>query len=204
MDGPRQLLGVSQIVRPVTAGSAQTALRCAEIESQELGRDFLHFSRSDAAGQMARALVEELIQPLTAIAIYLTAARRLLSRREVQRTGSGDDHRPSVRPRESSGANHPAPQLTSTAPSSRRPGPWQAGAGVVARSPLAPRRGHRRRPTCTPNAAPLRPCCAVPMANSLAQAPYRQVPARGGCIPANGGWTERLRRKEESIAGRNM
>jgi PAS domain S-box-containing protein len=83
MDGPRQLLGVSQIVRPVTAGSAQTALRCAEIESQELGRDSLHFSRSDAAGQMARALVDELTQPLAAIAIYLTAARRLLATGET-------------------------------------------------------------------------------------------------------------------------
>jgi PAS domain S-box-containing protein len=79
MDGPRQLCGVSQIVRPVTAGSAQAALRCAKIESQELDRDLLHLSRLGSVSQMATAPAEELIQPLTAIAIYLTAARRLLS-----------------------------------------------------------------------------------------------------------------------------
>jgi PAS domain S-box-containing protein len=78
MDGPRHLLGISQIVRPVTAGSAQAALRCAKIESQELGRDLLHLSRLGAVDQMATALADELTQPLAAIAIYLTAARRLL------------------------------------------------------------------------------------------------------------------------------
>jgi PAS domain S-box-containing protein len=79
MDEPRQLLGISQIVRPVTAGAAQAAPRCAKIESQELGRDLPHPSRLGTVGQMATALADdELTQPLTAIAIYLTAARRLL------------------------------------------------------------------------------------------------------------------------------
>ena len=53
MDEPRQLLGISQIVRPVTVGSAQAALRCVKIESQEPGRDLLHLSPLDAVGQMA-------------------------------------------------------------------------------------------------------------------------------------------------------
>ena len=83
MDEPRQLLGISQIVRPVTAGSAQAALRCAKIESQELGRDLLHLPPLDAVGQMATALADELTQPLAAIAIYLTAARRLLATSET-------------------------------------------------------------------------------------------------------------------------
>ena len=88
MDGPQQLLGISQIVRPVTAGSAQAALPCAKIESQDLDRDLLHLSRLDAVDQMATALADEMAPPLTAIAIYLTAARRLLSTGE---TGSAQD-----------------------------------------------------------------------------------------------------------------
>jgi two-component system, LuxR family, sensor kinase FixL len=78
MDGPRQFRGISQIVRPVMAGSAQAVLRPAEIDSKKLDGESLYLARLGTVGQTATALVQELTQPLTAIAIYLTAARRLL------------------------------------------------------------------------------------------------------------------------------
>ena len=115
MDGARQLLGVSQIVRPVTAGSAQAALRCVEIESQELGRDLLDLSMAPSARSRQR-WPDELTQPLTAIATYLTAARRLLARSE---THSAPDLATAIDRAydqvDSSGTNYPAPQMTSTA-----------------------------------------------------------------------------------------
>ncbi|MGD0108651.1 MAG: ATP-binding protein [Rhodopila sp.] len=78
MGGPRHLVGVSQIVRPVMAAASPVASGRAAIETNTSDHELLDLSRLGGIGQTAGALAQELTQPLTAIAIYLDAARRLL------------------------------------------------------------------------------------------------------------------------------
>jgi two-component system, LuxR family, sensor kinase FixL len=77
MGGPQHLVGVSQIVRPVMAAASPVASGRAAIETNTSDHELLHLSRL-GGGQMEGGLAHELTQPLTAIAIYLGAARRLL------------------------------------------------------------------------------------------------------------------------------
>jgi two-component system sensor kinase FixL len=61
-----------------------TDSRKAERRLQELQSELLHVSRLSAMGQMGAALAHELNQPLTAIANYIQAARRLLGQQGVE------------------------------------------------------------------------------------------------------------------------
>jgi two-component system sensor kinase FixL len=80
MDGQRQVLGISQFIRPIMAGLTKAGLRRTETKTKEPDRELLHLSRVGAVGQMATMLAHELTQPLTAIVTYLNAARGLLRR----------------------------------------------------------------------------------------------------------------------------
>jgi two-component system sensor kinase FixL len=55
-----------------------TERQAAEARLQELQSELVHISRMTAMGEMASALAHELNQPLSAIANYLSGARRLL------------------------------------------------------------------------------------------------------------------------------
>jgi two-component system, LuxR family, sensor kinase FixL len=55
-----------------------------ETRLQELQSELVHISRLTAMGEMASALAHELNQPLSAIANYLSGARRLLERQGVE------------------------------------------------------------------------------------------------------------------------
>jgi two-component system sensor kinase FixL len=88
MGEPQHLVGVSQIVRPVMADASPVASRRAAIETNSPDHELLHLSRLGGIGQMAGALAHELTQPLTAIAIYLGAARRLLRGGEARRAAA--------------------------------------------------------------------------------------------------------------------
>lgn len=57
-----------------------TERQAAEARLQELQAELVHMSRLMAMGEMASALAHELNQPLSAIANYLSGARRLLER----------------------------------------------------------------------------------------------------------------------------
>jgi len=62
-----------------------TERQATEARLQELQAELVHMSRLSAMGEMASALAHELNQPLSAIANYLSGARRLL-----ERTGASD------------------------------------------------------------------------------------------------------------------
>ncbi|MEQ1616749.1 MAG: PAS domain S-box protein [Terricaulis sp.] len=57
-----------------------TERQATEVRLQELQSELVHMSRLTAMGEMASALAHELNQPLSAIANYLSGARRLLDR----------------------------------------------------------------------------------------------------------------------------
>jgi two-component system sensor kinase FixL len=61
-----------------------------ETRLQELQSELVHMSRLSAMGEMASALAHELNQPLSAIANYLSGARRLLERAGVDEPRAGD------------------------------------------------------------------------------------------------------------------
>ena len=67
-----------------------TERQAAEARMQELQSELVHMSRLSAMGEMASALAHELNQPLSAIANYLSGARRLLERAEVNQPRAGD------------------------------------------------------------------------------------------------------------------
>lgn len=79
-----QLLGISQIARVIVAPSAERLTRLQVLGQQE--GHLIHFSRRSDMGQMAGAVAHELHQPLTAIANYLNAARRLLGSDDAGRS----------------------------------------------------------------------------------------------------------------------
>jgi len=60
-----------------------TERQATETRLQELQAELVHMSRLTAMGEMASALAHELNQPLSAIANYLSGARRLLDRAAV-------------------------------------------------------------------------------------------------------------------------
>ena len=61
-----------------------------ETRLQELQSELVHMSRLSAMGEMASALAHELNQPLSAIANYLSGARRLLERADVDEPRATD------------------------------------------------------------------------------------------------------------------
>jgi two-component system, LuxR family, sensor kinase FixL len=61
-----------------------------ETRLQELQSELVHMSRLSAMGEMASALAHELNQPLSAIANYLSGAKRLLDRAGVNEPRAGD------------------------------------------------------------------------------------------------------------------
>lgn len=67
-----------------------TERQATEARLQELQSELVHMSRLSAMGEMASALAHELNQPLSAIANYLSGARRLLERAEVNEPRAGD------------------------------------------------------------------------------------------------------------------
>jgi two-component system sensor kinase FixL len=64
--------------------------QATEARLQELQSEIVHMSRLSAMGEMASALAHELNQPLSAIANYLSGARRLLERAEVNEPRAGE------------------------------------------------------------------------------------------------------------------
>jgi two-component system sensor kinase FixL len=67
-----------------------TERQATETRLQELQSELVHMSRLSAMGEMASALAHELNQPLSAIANYLSGARRLLERAGVNEPRAGD------------------------------------------------------------------------------------------------------------------
>ncbi|MDZ4690838.1 PAS domain S-box protein [Terricaulis sp.] len=67
-----------------------TERQATETRLQELQSELVHMSRLSAMGEMASALAHELNQPLSAIANYLSGARRLLERAGVDEPRAGD------------------------------------------------------------------------------------------------------------------
>ncbi len=61
-----------------------------ETRLQELQAELVHMSRLSAMGEMASALAHELNQPLSAIANYLSGAKRLLKRAAVNEPSAAD------------------------------------------------------------------------------------------------------------------
>lgn len=61
-----------------------------ETRLQELQSELVHISRLTAMGEMASALAHELNQPLSAIANYLSGARRLLERQGISEPRTAD------------------------------------------------------------------------------------------------------------------
>jgi two-component system sensor kinase FixL len=68
-----KIIGAAKIARDITGH------KTAEHRIQELQSELLHAARLSTMGQMAASITHELTQPLTAIANYLFAMRRLLS-----------------------------------------------------------------------------------------------------------------------------
>lgn len=67
-----------------------TERQATETRLQELQSELVHMSRLSAMGEMASALAHELNQPLSAIANYLSGAKRLLDRSAVQEPRAAD------------------------------------------------------------------------------------------------------------------
>ncbi len=67
-----------------------TERQATETRLQELQSELVHMSRLSAMGEMASALAHELNQPLSAIANYLSGARRLLERGGVNEPRAED------------------------------------------------------------------------------------------------------------------
>jgi len=67
-----------------------TERQATETRLQELQSELVHMSRLSAMGEMASALAHELNQPLSAIANYLSGARRLLERSGVDEPRAGE------------------------------------------------------------------------------------------------------------------
>ncbi|MEZ5961406.1 MAG: PAS domain S-box protein [Hyphomonadaceae bacterium] len=67
-----------------------TERQATETRLQELQSELVHMSRLSAMGEMASALAHELNQPLSAIANYLSGAKRLLDRSDVQEPRAAD------------------------------------------------------------------------------------------------------------------
>lgn len=67
-----------------------TERQATETRLQELQSELVHMSRLSAMGEMASALAHELNQPLSAIANYLSGAKRLLERANVSEPRAGD------------------------------------------------------------------------------------------------------------------
>ncbi|MEZ6024049.1 MAG: PAS domain S-box protein [Hyphomonadaceae bacterium] len=67
-----------------------TERQATETRLQELQAELVHMSRLSAMGEMASALAHELNQPLSAIANYLSGARRLLERTGVEEPRARD------------------------------------------------------------------------------------------------------------------
>lgn len=67
-----------------------TERQATETRLQELQSELVHMSRLSAMGEMASALAHELNQPLSAIANYLSGARRLLDRAGVGEPRAAD------------------------------------------------------------------------------------------------------------------
>jgi two-component system, LuxR family, sensor kinase FixL len=72
-DADGKIVGASKIARDVTEQ------RKAENRAAELQFELLHVSRLSAMGQMTAAIAHEVNQPLTAVANYVSAARRTIS-----------------------------------------------------------------------------------------------------------------------------
>jgi len=80
-DADRQLIGISKVLRDITAAkAAEAALRESQTRLQELHSELLHVSRLSAMGQMAATVTHELNQPLTAITNYMAAAAGIVDR----------------------------------------------------------------------------------------------------------------------------
>lgn len=67
-----------------------TERQATETRLQELQSELVHMSRLSAMGEMASALAHELNQPLSAIANYLSGAKRLLDRSGIQEPRAAD------------------------------------------------------------------------------------------------------------------
>jgi len=67
-----------------------TERQATETRLQELQSELVHMSRLSAMGEMASALAHELNQPLSAIANYVSGAKRLLDRAEVSEPRASD------------------------------------------------------------------------------------------------------------------
>lgn len=74
-------------VRAVGAMTDLTARHRAEAEVARMQAELVHVSRLSAMGAMASTLAHELNQPLTALANYISGAKRI-----VEREGIGDPH----------------------------------------------------------------------------------------------------------------
>jgi two-component system sensor kinase FixL len=72
-DADGTIVGASKIARDVTEQ------RKTESKTAELQFELLHVSRLSAMGQMTAAIAHEVNQPLTAVANYIGAARRMIS-----------------------------------------------------------------------------------------------------------------------------
>ena len=72
-DADGRIMGASKIARDVTEQ------RKTENKAAELQFELLHVSRLSAMGQMTAAIAHEVNQPLTAVANYVSAARRTIS-----------------------------------------------------------------------------------------------------------------------------
>ena len=80
-DADGQLVGISKVLRDITATkAAEAALTESQTRLQELNAELLHVSRLSAMGQMAAVITHELNQPLTAITSYMDTAALLLDR----------------------------------------------------------------------------------------------------------------------------
>jgi two-component system, LuxR family, sensor kinase FixL len=80
-DADGQLVGISKVLRDITARkAAEAALKQSEARLQELNTELLHVSRMSTMGQMAAVVTHELNQPLTAITSYMDTAALLLGR----------------------------------------------------------------------------------------------------------------------------
>jgi len=79
--------GEGRAVRAVGAMTDLTERHRAEAEIARIQAELVHVSRLSAMGAMASTLAHELNQPLTALANYISGAKRI-----VEREGIGDPH----------------------------------------------------------------------------------------------------------------